>query len=365
MVAVSTGHNELIYGSGRCSRALRRGGPIGGLALAVAMSVPSAALGKALASASIDIQSFVWYVDVDGDGAAGGPNDPDDRVLTARYNFPPGGSTDVVLSGGGLGSIAHDAALGGASGFAPVAERSITNSGGLTDMETGISCRGTGCSTSVVSPGFGAVTPPPTTQAATGYGEVEGYFAAVSGVPEGVSGGLRSDVSLINPGSTGDAGDPDNPFFPTGVWSHSSTVRATGNFATYYAVTFAAQALAYTEDPDATANAAASLTLTFDGTPWRILDISADQGDPDPNVEIPSTTLYSYDSVGVFDLVDAQSYTVEVLATTSASATTPPAEAPVPGAFWLVIAGGLPLAALRIDGLRARRIRRSGRRPEV
>jgi hypothetical protein len=324
-------------------------------ALALLASVPSAAFGKALASASIDIKRFVWYVDVDGDGAAGGPNDPNDRVLTARYNFPPTGSTDVILSGGGLGSIAHHAELDGTSAFAPLAERSITNSTGLTDMETGVSCQGSGCTTGIPSPGFDAVTPPPTTQSATGYGSISGYFAAVSGVPEGVSGGLRSDVSLTNPGSTGRAGDPDNPLFPTGVWSHSSTVRATNDFATYFAVTFAAQALAYAEDPSETASAAASLTLTFQGTPWTVLDISADQDGADPNVEIPETTLYSYDSVAVFDLVDAQSYTVEVLAKTSASATTPPAEAPVPSAFWLVLAGGLPLAATRVDNLRWRR----------
>jgi hypothetical protein len=334
--------------------------------LVVIALAPAAASAKALASASIEITSFVWYVDL-GTPGFDPANPTEDVVLTARYQTTSGSSDVILVEGGGL--VFPDAQLGASSG-SDLDDYGIRPTGGIEDIEAGVICQGSACGTPSSPPGFGALEPPPTSQYAQGYGAAAGYFASLTGpAPDdfaGIVGGVRSDASLTSADSTAGAGNPD-AFLPTGSWNSSTDFVPTADLSTYFAVTFSAQALAYGSTPGDSAEAAVSLRLAFDppgdnpdGSSneliWEPLNLVVDSDDVDYNqmVQHLDQPLYSYDSpdFDFFDLLATQRYTVTVDVQTEVAAATGPSQAPSPSALWLMLIGGLPLAAGRLRAQR-------------
>jgi len=305
--------------------------------LLLASALPGSAFGKALASASLNITSFVWYVDVGDDG-----NVDNDVPLTSRFLLQSG-SRNTTLRGASE-YVLFDGDLNGTSllGFG---DRGVDSppTGGLPAMHvdpSGPVCAGAGC------PGpadFNALTAPTSaadviSEFVSGYSEVSGYYAAIPGLPTGVTAGLRNDVSLTEPGTDGSL---------PAEWSSVSTVRANGDFSTYFRVEFAAQALAWSETAGDTASASVDLSVTFTGggidKTWPIIQAATTAGNL-----TPGGVLYSFDSSaagGNFDLVSGTDYTLTVEAATSVAAAT--AAAPAPGVMLLMGIGFLPLLASR------------------
>jgi hypothetical protein len=319
------------------------------LGLGVVGTLPTAVQAKALASASVDIKSVIWYKRTPGVA----PDPLQDPIITSRY-FLGSESTDTYLGSGGLDSVWLNAQLPEYPGAAEQAyqERSIGGQSGLqNDIGAFVECGPTGCtSASNVDPPppLAPVSPPPASQAAGGYGFGSGFYADIDGVANGLTGGVRSTVSLTEPETSGQAGGPPPPT-PTsrGALRSAVTAFSDGDFSTYFAVTFVAQAIAFTDAPEDTAAADASLTLTFAGDAWTVFDINSRHTDSEWNKVLSEQTVYSYDTQGFYDLTDDGEYPIVLLAHTYVNAETGPANVSAPSVGSLVLAGVFLLIAGR------------------
>ncbi|WP_156427618.1 hypothetical protein [Thiohalocapsa sp. ML1] len=298
--------------------------------LGVAGTLPSAVYAKALASASLNIVDFSWY------RVGGGPLGEDIVLTSLVLGGPPGPQQDTVLRGGS-DEVALMGALNGVAVPAPSppTTRSHLATGGLGPLEVGPACsNGTG-------PGCTANLNPIGTlgsQAVSGYSELDGYYAAVPGDKAGLSGGLRSDVSLLSGSTTGTA---------NGEWTSVTSLRPNVTVDTYFRVEFAAQALARPDDVSDMAEARVLLEVSLSGSgitfgSQEILNLQTTDGDLQDN-----RTVFIYANTGndPFTLVAGANndYTLSVTATTMASAGTGPSNVPVPPAWSLVLAGLVPL----------------------
>jgi len=330
----------------RSSSEVKHGLPSRALALAVlgfsvAGVLPAAAQAKALSSASLEIQSLVWY------RALGATPSVSDPIVATRFLNPPPPNQpqqETVLRGGTeffqfSGSLDDRPYFG-------FSDRFISTSGGLAPLTAGPECEGAGC------PGasdFDPLTPPPTSDFVQNYGAVDGYFSSTPNnpsIPTGLSQGVRSDVSLESAGSTGSS---------DGLWDSSTILNSNQSFNTYFVVEFAAQALAYAEGVGDSAGAEVSLSLSVSGgdnavsVSWPILALSSFSGESEYDKR-RAGALNSYTSLGNFiELVPTTSpftsYNVRIVAETSVSAET--SDVPLPSVAWLLGAGLIPLAAVR------------------
>lgn len=281
----------------------------------------------ALASASANITSLIWYIDSDGSG----DHTDADQVLTS--NVLSGGADTIIR--GGSDVIFGDVRLS-------VGDNENVNmfrdAGQLTDdLQAGPICVGVGC---------GSPPTPTGDQFVSAELALGGFYTAVGGVQTGIRSDFRSEVSLSEPDADTAISGESNA-----AWSDLFTFRANAQFDTYFEVAFQAQAIAdlSADVGSGSANAGALLELNLNNsTTWTIFDLNARASTPG---QVPidieqSETLYSYNSIGMFRLTTSPSYTVSIEGRTTATAT---AAVPAPPAIWLVAVGLFGLAVGRFD----------------
>jgi hypothetical protein len=314
------------------------------LGLAVIGAMPSAVQAKALASASVDIVSFAWYVDVDGDGADGDgsvgnppdPNpDPQDRILTTG---PLGNVSFETENRGGSETIDYNNVFAGG--------RSLGASS-VDPSLTAASCTGAGCNG---PQDFNPLpSPPPFTTGdyVNAYTSFSGLYSAFPGLQPGLqpglTGGVRADTSLPSPDSAGNL---------EAATSSVLTVRGRSSspLSTYFRVEFAAQALAWSETPDDSAEAELDFTLAFIGggydVGWEIAKLVSSGG----SLVTGTQVLYSFQNPNApsnFILNNNAEYTLTVEISARVAAVTPSQTVPVPGVLWLLGVGMIPVLILR------------------
>ncbi len=320
------------------------------------------AFGKALASASLDVASFIWFVDL----GAPGPS-AEDEILLARIsgNDPAYGDLDSARDDAGLEvSIAPPAGTGD-DWDGDRREDELT-----TPIDPPRLCVGADCDQAPPENDF---SPLPVEFSGT-YSNADlalsGYMMDVTpgGPTGGESLGLRADISLPVPDPSavyaGEAEatlrqDADIEFDPS----------AAGDiFSTYFAVIFEAQALARLsdgeqEDSEAVADLEFEVNVEGeDGTDfsWDVTNLNAEVTPDDQELLDKETApptpgpVYSFTSEGMLVLTRGVEYEldIDIRAFVTATANEPPVGVPAPSAFMLVLSG---LVFAPLFRLRARR----------
>lgn len=302
------------------------------LGVAFAGTLPIVVEAKALASASVDIVRFVWYVDRDGDGAAGGASpgdpDPDDVVLTTG---PLGVSGFNTENRGGSETVEYNFNYAGGRSLGPF----------LVDPDfTAKNCTGVDCSSAPQN--FDPLPEPPpfvTGNFVNGYASFAGFYSRFPSSQTGISGGFRSDISLPGPGLDGNL---------TANTTSVVTLRgkqSSSALSTYLRVEFAAQVLAWSETPGDLAEAELNFTLKLIGggynVDWEIARLATSAG----SQETGNQVLYSFNNPNHpnnFDLALNVDYTLTVELESKVAALTPQS-VPAPGVAWLLGAGLVPM----------------------
>jgi hypothetical protein len=329
------------------------------VALAVAALVlcfcAGSASADALASASLKITSFIWYIDSDGSG----DHSTADQVLTAALS---GSARNATLTDNDDYTDNNVRLNVGDSGSddGKNLTRTLANLSSPVDLPR--VCVGADCAAVDPPPfnpadplaGFGPLSPSVSGQFDNADLYLDGFYANVPGViTGGAEVGLRADVSLpvddLDIGSNG-VGQAN--------WDGDGYFTANGDFDTYFEVQFVAQALAQLSPDIENSSARAFVDFTVQvGSRFfwadNLMNLTARTLAPGEFEQVQTGgTLYSYNSSsGMLALSLDEEYRVQVSASTrvNGSANSPPVGNPVPApsVAWLMVAGLVGLMASR------------------
>jgi hypothetical protein len=329
------------------------------------MLFSGAALANALASASVNITQFAWYVDVGND-----QDTSNDRVLTfgtSSTDTVNGRPVDIYLfnaSAAGSNSADVGVRLDGATSSTDSASSAV-QSGMTGSLDVGPVCVGADCGSapSGFSPSAGSLG----LEYVYADQAMSGFFVDVAGGgPTGGTSllGLRSDASLNDPPSS--ANTPLPTTTQGGLTNSGTLVTASTTLNTYFNVEFEANAIARLGDAGAGSEAYGSVAFEASANrflgggpinlPWQPNELNftvaaasantTDQYPLTPGVQ----TIYSFgsDPSDMIVLQQSSSYSIGFLASARAGARLEPASpAPAPPALWLLLAGLMGLAATR------------------
>jgi len=335
------------------------------LVLMTAVLLPRQVFANALATASMNITDFGWYVD-DGDG-----NPNDDRRVTISRN--PGDSPDILLFNSDEEASVY-ASLTRNGAAVPGSPEQRTGTRVVSDtmpnaLDLAPACVGAGCG--AAPSGFGPVPNALPGSAGPEYVHADqrytGFFADVlGGGPTGSATlGLRSDASLVTRPSAANGGLGGGGPADAAASQSVEFALAQRTFDSYFKIEFLAQTIARLGNSPGSASAQTSFVVDVDrfGDPgdfqWTPSNLSllssvaaADTDDPKGNSagDTP-TVLYSFDTLGAYKVIANEFYTIGFEAATSAQAQLAPA-VPVPSAVWLF---GVGLSGLIAVHARRRR----------
>jgi|GEM_PF-2159660 len=333
-----------------------RSGALCAAALVLSIIAPSASA-SALASASLEITNFVWYVDSDKDGK----HSPADQILTTALDGT-GQNTTVTASNDSADIFVLLDVGGSKSSDGSLANRTRSELG--SDVDPGGSV--TIGENSGSAPASGDFKPLPldaTGQFVNSDFYADGFYADVPGVTSGGEWlGMRADASLpvLEPDTTLEASSVSQ-------WDNDADFTANGSFNTYFEIDFVAQAYAYlseSEGSESIAKADLEFEILMLATPpsgppevalfWlpEALNLSAltqTPGDADPEQPGTSGVIYSYTTQGMTPLAINETYQMRISASAdvNAAANSPPAGVLTPPPAWLMVAGLLGLMATR------------------
>jgi hypothetical protein len=318
---------------------------LGVAALVLCFCVGSAGA-SALASASLEITSFVWYIDSDY-------TENVDQVVTAALSPVTSENTILRDSDDSVDNSARLSVGNSESSGGNIRNRRLDDLGSPLDLPR--VCLGADCEAAPPAGDFDPISPSVSGQFANSDIALNGFYADVPGVTTADAAvGVRADLSLS-------ADDPDisSSGVATANWDADAYFISNGNFDTYFEVQFVAQALAQLSPDGQNSSARAFVDFSIQvGSNWiwfpQPVSLSARTLTPgETEQQSVQGTLYSYDSTfGMLSLIQGEEYRVQVAASTRVigTANSPPVgEVPAPPIVWLMLAGlvGLMFGRMR------------------
>jgi hypothetical protein len=318
---------------------------------ATAFAGPS--FGNALASASIEITSFVWYVD-DGDGVP----DAGDQPITAAI---VSGAGNITFQLGAQDSAGANAQLEGAAPDSALGNRSFANLG--ADLDLGFPCASPTSADCAAAPqDFDPIATGFPSEAYSNTGqELSGFYARTTATSDPIEAGLRADVSLPGTDTTvPEQGIANAQWISSGQF-RSNVGQPANPFNTYFAISYVVQALANLSGDAFNSSAQATTIFNLSVTPltnplndrlsWLPTELNLTSDGSNPTVG-GSGTVYSFNSAdpnSFLTLTSGELYSVFLIAQATASATAnePPAVVPAPSVLALFGAGLFALGMVR------------------